>query len=936
MFSIKTLELVYWDFWDRIKIPLDEKITVIVGPNGSGKTTILDALRTLLGARKLSTKRDYKKYARRSNMPYSWIIAVVNNEKQGNRRPFAPQFISDSVTLACRIEKKGGEWAREYFIRSGIVHLEEFIKDSPNALGPIEYVQELEKAGLSKAMLKVLSLEQGETDKLCDYSPKEMLDLVFDFSGDRSALEDYEKSRKDHNEAEAELNLFRVNFSKLENERSTLNNRVLNYHQYCRRNSELTTLESETKTIAEYVSAKDIIEGQRPNIRFLKAEVSDIGGSIPTLEGEVKKAKIIEAHLKDEIKSAREEKKKIEDELQKKYKTHSELVAKIENIEQLAESVQNVQPESLENLEREHEELIKGKGRLEDEKKPLDEQIKQYAKLLRDLEKGILPPQEEILTFSNTLKVSGIEHALLYEGVEILQEKWSTAIESILRGYRYVVMLKKKEDKWKAFEIGEQLGYRHFIVPEAGEKGIKAPANSALSVVRLQDFVPDWIRRNLAEITLVDEVRDGKRLPEGVIFVTRQGYMREKRGGRFIGVSAGDFVFGKAAIKRQIEEVTRRNAEAKARLADIANGLSERESDIRKRALRIDAQKRLSEYLEKKDLAGIYIKERDALQTELGGLENRRKSLQDKDDDLGEQLQDMTTPKVEKERELKELQEKFKEKSETFEKGKKEYFDNIAKFRQVKKGMPVKWRSPEKIADYKDKYANLKGVESAIKRLKNELESEEWEKDPSVVDMLNKIEIDYENAKNNLAKRQTEFTNTKAAVDKAREKYLKVLWGSIVFYEKNLKALASLAHIGIEVRKPQLATEEDLREAGLEMRWNFDEKGFSSTDDGDASGGQQVIKSLILLIALIMDEKSKGGFIFIDEPFAHLDVFNIDKVSEFLQATETQFIITSPNTHNANIFRPAGLSINTLKKRPGETYAPIPTHCRRSPVNVSA
>lgn len=936
MFSIKTLELVYWDFWDRIKIPLDEKITVIVGPNGSGKTTILDALRTLLGARKLSTKRDYKKYARRSNMPYSWIIAVVNNEKQGNRRPFAPQIITDNATLACRIEKKGGEWAREYFIRAGIVPLENFINDPLGALGLNDYVQELEKAGLSKAMLKVLSLEQGETDKLCDYSPKEMLDLVFDFSGDRATLDDYENSRKIHNESEAELNLFRVNFSKLENERSTLKNRVLSYHRYCSRNSELTTLESETKTIADYVSAKDVIEGQRPNIRFLKTEVSDIAESIPTLEAEVNKAKIIEAHLKDEIKLAKEEKKKIEDGLQGEYKSRGELIAKINNIEQLAESVQNIQPEPLENLEREHENLIKDKGRLEDEKKPLEEQIDQYAKALRDLSKGILAPKDEISAFSNALKTAGVEHALLYEGVEILDEKWGMAIESILRGYRYVVMLKKKEDKWKAFEVGEQMGYRHFIVPEAGEKGIKVPANTALSVVHLQDFVPDWIRRNLAEITLVEEVKDGQKLPEGVIFVTRQGYMREKRGGRFIGVSAGDFVFGKAAIRRQIAEVTKKEAEAKARQAEITENLSQLQSDIRSCSFRIEAQKKLSEYMEKKDIAETYRNQRDALQEEINGLENRRKSLQNKDYDLGEQLQDMTTPKVEKERELKNLQEELKEKSETFEKGKKEYFDNIAKLRKLKKDMPVGWRTPEKIADYKDKYGNLKGVESTITRLRQELESEEWEKDPSVVDMLNKIEIDYSNAKSNLAKREIEFSNTKTAVDKAREKYLKVLWGSMIFYERNLKALAALANIGIEVRKPRLDTEEDLREAGLDMRWNFDEKGFASTDDGDASGGQQVIKSLILLIALIMDEKSKGGFIFIDEPFAHLDVFNIDKVSEFLLATETQFIITSPNTHNANIFRPAGLSINTLKKRHGETYAPIPTHCRRSALNATA
>jgi chromosome segregation protein len=113
------------------------------------------------------------------------------------------------------------------------------------------------------------------------------------------------------------------------------------------------------------------------------------------------------------------------------------------------------------------------------------------------------------------------------------------------------------------------------------------------------------------------------------------------------------------------------------------------------------------------------------------------------------------------------------------------------------------------------------------------------------------------------------------------------------------------------------------------VRWNFDGKGYIGLDDGQASGGQQVIKSLILLIGLMMDERSEGGFVFIDEPFAHLDVLNIDRVAQFLEATRAQYIITSPNTHNINIYRPASLSIVTHKKRPGESFAAIPTHLRR-------
>ena len=122
---------------------------------------------------------------------------------------------------------------------------------------------------------------------------------------------------------------------------------------------------------------------------------------------------------------------------------------------------------------------------------------------------------------------------------------------------------------------------------------------------------------------------------------------------------------------------------------------------------------------------------------------------------------------------------------------------------------------------------------------------------------------------------------------------------------------------------PSLEDEDiALANAGLEVRFDFDSKGAVGLNDGEASGGQQVMKSLILLIALLMDEARPGGFVFIDEPFAHLDVANIDRVGSFLRATRAQYLITTPVTHNANVFAPAQLTLVTRKKSPQESWAP--------------
>jgi ABC-type sugar transport system ATPase subunit len=83
-----------------------------------------------------------------------------------------------------------------------------------------------------------------------------------------------------------------------------------------------------------------------------------------------------------------------------------------------------------------------------------------------------------------------------------------------------------------------------------------------------------------------------------------------------------------------------------------------------------------------------------------------------------------------------------------------------------------------------------------------------------------------------------------------------------------------------------------------------------------------VIKSLILLVGLMKDDETPGGFVFIDEPFAHLDVRNIQLVGHFLRSTRAQYVLTTPITHNVEVFEPADITLVTSKKLKGSRWAP--------------
>jgi hypothetical protein len=89
------------------------------------------------------------------------------------------------VTLLCRIKKQGGDWVRHYAILDGDVPLE-LAEAQAQWLGVQEYRRRLEVAGLTPAVGEVLALEQGDTDKLTEYSPANCWTWCFRYSATRT------------------------------------------------------------------------------------------------------------------------------------------------------------------------------------------------------------------------------------------------------------------------------------------------------------------------------------------------------------------------------------------------------------------------------------------------------------------------------------------------------------------------------------------------------------------------------------------------------------------------------------------------------------------------------------------------------------------------------------------------------------------------------
>jgi chromosome segregation protein len=264
MFELRSLEVVHWDYWERFSLPLDANIVTVVGPNGSGKTTLLDALRTLLTI-DCAGNRDFKSYLRHNGKPFAWLRAVVGNPPgPTGARPFFP-IMDARATLACRIQKKGGEWQRQYAVLAGDVSIEE-VERRAEWIGQREYRVRLEGAGLSQAIRRVLTLEQGATDKLCQLPPRALLDLVFDVFGDKAVLDDYQRARSEQQEAEKELAALNQQLSLLGVSLQEAELRVRSLQEGAALRGERARLVSDVLPAIELAELAASIRGARPQL----------------------------------------------------------------------------------------------------------------------------------------------------------------------------------------------------------------------------------------------------------------------------------------------------------------------------------------------------------------------------------------------------------------------------------------------------------------------------------------------------------------------------------------------------------------------------------------------------------------------------------------------------------------------------------------------
>ncbi len=940
MFRILSLELVHWDYWQQFTLPLDAQIITIAGPNGSGKTTLLDAMRSLM-ALPCSGQRDYKRYLRHSGQQFAWLRAVVENRSRDGKwiKPFHPHQQSQ-VTLFCRFTSKGGEWKREFLIEDGAVEISSALGDSKHWMGVEQYRRRLAEAGLSSAVAKVLALEQGETDKLCEYSAKDLLNLVFTVFGDKEPLDNYQKARDDQRAAERELEDQKRELARLENELETLSKKADNHAEWKRLKAQLVTLTLQVLPTLGWLNdrascelaereSNTLIQQQKDAVMDVESKAKKLGELQETLSSlaaentalEAQHGAVLSAHDK-----ARDHARKFSDTLKQKAALQQQAA---EAGQDNAASLQA----SFEQASKARDALIEQRGSLRSALAELREQI---APLQSNTAR---PLQEDVSRVRTELGKAGIAHSLLVEQVEITDEHWRGAVEALLKPYPHLIVLHSEADAEVAWAIGERLGYRHFISAERAAVPSVQPG-SVLDVVRFAEAPPPWLPQFLNRVQRVETVADGNALSRekrDQDWITPNGYHKERRGARDLSVAAREQRFGEGARRAALsalqgdataaeDKLTRLAARvfaaeqsagaAQAALAGItaASQLVARAAEFAEAA----HQQPGADSLAAAALAAFLSHDKREKQVlrDLGVVEGELKNAQREADKAKGDLHLIKSRCDDAETRLRELAQKV---------------------RHDEQKLPAEWRSDEAISALRSEWDNYTKAEAKRELIAEELAEGRWEQDPLIVAKRDKYADNFKQQQQRAERRESDLNRLSQLTEDARGAYIGVLRRSVATYGSNIKRLGELAGIEVKHEMPHFDNDDmTLAQAGLNVRFNFDGKGLMGLNDGEASGGQQVMKSLILLMGLMMDEcevqrgEGGSGFVFIDEPFAHLDIVNIDRVGSFLRATRAQYLITTPLTHNVNVYQPTDVMLCTFKKKPGDTHAPPVALARRT------
>ncbi len=935
MLRIRSVTFLNFDCWQNFTLELDQSTNMIAGPNGSGKTSFIDGIRLAFSGDLSSGRRlsDYILDRRRNTM----VKLVVDNPREGRTRIFSAyrNLQTEQVSIGCVIVHRNGVPQKRHFILPGdapLAVIQESIDDDREWLKPGEYSQYLSRAGVSRSLMQLLAIEQGETHKFCQKKPRELFQTILQAMGDHDILESYRQAKVKYEGVSQDLKAAVGDLNVEEHKLIELGLQRDQHLQFQSLQGKLHTLEEETRPRAELAGLVFEADRLTQSVNSFKGRLTDLRGRIEEKEHDARAWTERLAKVNEEVNQLQAKTAEIDRQRRSLGDKLVEVRARRQFLEQLEAKAAGLPARDPAEIQREYEEAEAAALAARSRRDLAAERVAAGEAEVRQLEAGLPPYPDFVREMRGELERAAIPHSLLAELVEPADDDWRVAVESALGGLRFMVLVDPR-DSVKAREIGRRLRYRFYVSEYDPDPLPQATPGSLLEVVKFNDVrVPGWVAEDLDRVFRVKTVREGyQALRNRPATITPDAYQQDRRGGRCI--EARDLFCGRRSLDIRLGSARRTLAEDRRVLEeaqrDYATADQRRQAANRASAeqlQRLEWQRHAPE-LERR-------REEDAALTAQGAaLESERAALDAARTKADRQASRLETQIEGGQRDLASFRAELAETE-------RDYGDNLA--RQADLDLQIRDRRTSRpalrdvsIEDLR-RSPNVEAVDADLSATRADVENFQGCRDPGIELAYAAQQKARDDLRNHVDRCRGEAERGQDELAACRRDYMRVISAVVERYRRNAQRLAEIARFRVRMTPHGLAeTDDALERVELEVEVSVDDgKTFRPINTSKLSGGQRVIASLILMMSLA-DSSSRTGLFILDEPFAHLSMERIDEVAEFIDAVEAQFILTTPVTENVTVLNTARRIITMTIKRSDQTYADRPIVAQAMPAEAA-
>lgn len=890
------LELLNWDIQANQVVVLQPGVNLLTGENGSGKTTILDAIKVVLGGSKIGGDRSVEDYLATRAEPYAMIRLVADNrlDPETRKRPFSlvQPAEEDLFTLAVVFEAgDDGYTPRWYFCPGDVSPLDRGF-DGRSFTRKGDYTDRLDKLGMGRSFRKLLCTPQGQVASLCQHAPDDLFDLLFDFIGGKQVLDEWETLRRDFERQQR--------------------NRDDRSHVLQRREADLDGLRTLLRSHMRYrdhVERLHMARGALPLAKLAEArgELTSLDAHITQLNTQVASAvdderlatEALNTLAKEET-TAREVETALKGrgaELDDRWKTlHADMAtakAEFKFLEALRREAEQLEPRELDALKRA---LTTCEDRLADCRREVAD-LQSRERALREecqrLDDGLLTPPEGIDAFRAVLRKHDIPHHLLLDLIEPRSPDARTrrALESYLDEIRFAIAVPDLRSFVDAIRLARQHRFPYYVLaPDVRSRAPSVGEHPFLDQIEVRD--PKYqglVTRVLRNVRWLEgEVEDTHRDPGHL--VDEHGFVLDRKGGRFQGTD--HFYLGREALarrRRQLEADLKELATQSGNYKEQQNAFEAERTSLKAEIEREERRLRwVSEKAEHTRLAGL-IKRLCEQERE---LEGERKNHQVQLSQLQERLRTLNGS-------LASEKERRRQANDNAERGRKEV-DQARSKRTAVTALIAQLDTPEaRNADPKIiAHASQNPVavlEHAIRGAEHDLKGfQESERDPNLPGNVETLERQAFDVRKELALLDENVDQARNASERAHEQYRTATRRIFRRYFASLSEAGKPLGFTLE---GNLRPREDGRFA-VDVKIAAGEKDLVPYSSPSLSGGQKAALSMLMAMTTLRVHDADGGpgFFLVDEPFSASDTHKIQELGAFLDRTKAQYLVSMPTT----------------------------------------